>query len=196
MQITGIKEQKNNKDRYSVYIDERYSFSISANDLLEAKLKTGSTLSADQISNFVSQSADSLLMSRTYEKCMRRPHSEKEIRDYLRTKNADEGLTQRIIDECYHYGLLDDEVFAQKWTQHRLRSNRSIRYIRNELRNKGVADEIIEACTSSHSDTSQLQALIEKKRGKYDDVRKLIAYLQRQGYSYSDISEQIKIGED
>ena len=49
MRITGISEQKRSKDRFSVYVDEKYSFSITTDDLLLEKLRVGADLSSNDV---------------------------------------------------------------------------------------------------------------------------------------------------
>ena len=195
MKISEIKEQKNNKDRFSVSVDGKYAFSLSTNDLLDAKLAVDQEISESQIDVFRQKSADSLLLARTYEKCMRRPHSEREIRDYLRQKKAGEEAIEFIIGKCYDLRLLNDEDFAERWVAHRQKSNKSVRYIRNELFSKGIAQDIIESVLPE-DDLAELRNVVAKRRGRYSDERKLIAYLQRQGFSYSDIKEVLTNQED
>ena len=192
MAVTDITEQKNTKDRFSVSVDGEYAFSISADDLLESKLRVGDELSESEIELYKQKSADSLLLARTYDKCLRRPHSEREIRDYLRTKRAGEETTEFIIAKCYKLKLLDDEVFAQKWVDHRRRQAKSNRYIRSELFKKGIAGAIINEVLAE-DDSDQLARLVEKKAGKYEDDAKLIAYLQRQGFGYSDVKAAVDV---
>ena len=195
MKVTDLKEQKNSTDRYSVYVDGKYSFSITTDDLLSAKLRVGYELSEAQVDAFKQQSSDSLLMARAYEKCMRRPHSEREIRDYLRTKKAGDELTEEIIAKCYKHNLLNDEYFAERWVEHRRRANKSNRFIKSELFKKGVDQSIIDTVLDEPDD-SQLTQQIEKKRSKYETEEKLIAYLQRQGFSYGDIKSALSREED
>ena len=138
-----------------------------------------------------------MIAARAYEKCLRRPHSEREIRDYLRNKKASQELIESIILKCYKHKLLDDNLFAERWVAHRKASHKSNRFISSELRGKGVDPEIIaKALAESSDDQQQLRQQIAKKRSKYNDHRKLVAYLQRQGFSYSDIASELKTEED
>ena len=41
MTVTDIKQQKNDKSRYSVYIDGNYEFSLIMEDILYFRLKIG-----------------------------------------------------------------------------------------------------------------------------------------------------------
>ncbi len=190
MKISDIKEQKNKKDRFSIFLDGEYAFSLSGSDLLDSKLRIGSELDSLTRQNLEKKSADSLLLAKAYDKCLRRPHSEKEIRDYLWKQKTEEELTDHIIGKCYDLKLLNDEDFAIRWVEHRRRANKSGRFIQNELVQKGIDKSIIEDVLDS-DDKDELRAMIEKKRSKYPNEKKLIAYLQRQGFSYYDIREAL-----
>lgn len=41
MIVTSLKEQVKNKDRVSVFVDSKYSFSLTISELLDTKLKVG-----------------------------------------------------------------------------------------------------------------------------------------------------------
>lgn len=191
MFVTEIQQQKNNEDRFSIFVDGKYSFSLSGNDLLEHKVKIKMELDEVQVKKFEKISADSLLLSKAYDKCLRRPHSVREIRDYLTKNKASDELSDAIIEKCLDRNLLNDEYFAERWYEHRKNSNRSDRFIQNELFKKGVAKEIIDK-TVKGDDKQALKDAINKKINKYDDERKLIAYLQRQGFNYYDIVTALK----
>ncbi len=70
----------------------------------------------------------------------------------------------------------------------------SLRKLQLELRQKGITDEAAIKALQDYNETSALQRLIEKKRGRYDDQRKLKQYLMRQGFGYGVI-EQVLSGE-
>ena len=64
-----------------------------------------------------------------------------------------------------------------------------MRKLQMELQAKGVErsiiDEVIQG--SERHDTEELLKVIAKKAGRYDDQKKLIAYLVRQGFRYDDV---------
>jgi regulatory protein len=49
MEITSVEKNKKNKDRMSVYIDGRFSFSISEDDYLAMHLYDKSQINAEEI---------------------------------------------------------------------------------------------------------------------------------------------------
>jgi SOS response regulatory protein OraA/RecX len=64
-----------------------------------------------------------------------------------------------------------------------------------ELRSKGVNQSIIDEQlqSSDRTDSEEIQKIIAKKRARYPDDQKLIAYLARQGFSYDDIKGALAV---
>jgi len=194
MNITKIVQQERQKTRYSLFVDGKYAFSLSEGALLESKLAVGQELNADELKRWKQESADDKIAGNTLRYAAMRPRSTWEIEQYLRRKNASPALASRIVDKLTTMGLLDDAAFARTWIQNRrLLRPTSVRKLQQELRAKRVADEVIdEALTGEEAgtDLAALRALVAKKRSlsKYKaDPLKLMQYLARQGFSYSDI---------
>lgn len=192
MKITSIKQQAKRADRYSVFVDGKYSFSLSENALLESKLASGQELSHEQVKEFKKLSADDKLYNQTLRYVALRPRSKWEIEQYLWRKQASPALTEQILNKLSIIGLIDDAKLAQALANdRRLLRPTSRRKLSLELRKKHIADEIIQKVTGGGADEEQsaLTAIIERKRRqtKYQDDLKLMQYLARQGFNYDDI---------
>ena len=192
MTITAIKQQERIKSRYSVYVDGKYAFSLSADALLEERLITGQEVDAAQLTAYKKLSADDKAYGLALSYLVRRQHSRFELTDYFRRKAYDDALQQQIMQKLERLGLVDDEKFAEAWVRNRrLLKAVSKRRLTQELRQKRVADEIIErVLVEDETDEQQvLRELIARKRkqSKYQDDLKLMQYLARQGFGYEDI---------
>lgn len=136
-----------------------------------------------------------------------RPHSAKEMRDYLYRKTRPtrskigelrEGvspeLTTRVFERLLEKGDINDQSFARYWIENRsLKKGVSKRKLTAELSAKGVDRSIIEQLLgeTERTDKDELQKIIIKKRSRYPDEQKLIAYLARLGFSYDDIKSAL-----
>ncbi|OGC59786.1 hypothetical protein A3A70_01280 [candidate division WWE3 bacterium RIFCSPLOWO2_01_FULL_42_11] len=126
-----------------------------------------------------------------------RLRSTAEVRFYFKYKKSHPG---EVIDQLVNYltesGFLDDLRFAKSWTQSRLAIGKGWGVIEQELRKKGVAKEIIREVKENLDDFDTTRAIdqaYEKALRKYgENNQKLIAYLGRRGFSYSQIKEAIK----
>jgi regulatory protein len=192
MKITSIKQQVKAKERFSVYVDGVYSFSLSDTLLLESGLAAGRELTAAQIEGFRRLSAEDKIYNYSLRYAAMRRRSRWEMGQYLERKDAPPALAEIILNKLCELGLVDDEDFAKAWVENRhLLRPTSRRKLQQELRAKHVADEIIQKVLRDDetSDKDGLRALIERKRRqtKYQDNTKLMQYLARQGFGYEDI---------
>ena len=91
-------------------------------------------------------------------------------------------------------GHIDDSKFAAFWVEnHNARKGSSLKKLRQELQQKGVSASIIDEALSDsgRDDIGELQKIIAKKAARYPDQQKFIQYLVRQGFSYSDVLDQL-----
>ena len=207
MRITDISLQAKNADRVNVSVDGKYRFSLDLFQVGELGIKIGNEYGESELAEIENESQFGKLYARALEYCMLRPHSIREVKDYLwrktrttkyksRTGEMKEraGVSQanadRVLERLIEKGYVDDEKFARFWVESRhRRKGASRRKLASELGVKGVNSTIIETvlAQTDRSDDDELKKMIEKKRSRYDDDAKLIAYLARQGFGYDDI---------
>lgn len=190
MKITAIKQQVKRKDRYSVFVDDTYSFSLSEGALIEHRLASGQELDEQQLKELKEASGNDKAYGNALRYVAMRPRSEWELRDYLRRKDVDEPVAQIIVERLQRVGLLDDLAFARAWVSNRrLLKATSVRKLRLELKQKHVAEDVV-AQVLAEDETDErdtLRELAAKKRARYPDDMKLMQYLARQGFGYDDI---------
>lgn len=200
MKITAIKQQVKRVGRYSIFVDEKYAFSLSEGALLDQKIYIGQEVSAEQLEAFKDTSKLDKAYSLTLAYVARRLRSEWELRDYFRRKDIDEDAGDQILERLRGFGYVSDLNFARSWVDNR-RAIKSVsrRRLTQELHQKHVPDEVIGQVLEEDETTDQdtLRQLVDKKRkqSRYQDATKLMQYLARQGYNYSDI-KQVMAGSD
>jgi regulatory protein len=208
MKITNISQAVRNPDRVNISVDGKYQFSLDIYQLGTLGIKIGREYTEAELDELKTESQFGKLYARALEYCLMRPHSKKEVRDYLWRKTRDtkyksrqtgeiksrDGVSQenadRVFDRLVEKGYLDDEKFTRFWIENRNQTKgSSLRKLTNELRMKGVESSIINQILteSVRNDTDEIKKIITKKRSKYPDEQKFIAYLARQGFSYDDI---------
>jgi regulatory protein len=197
MRITAIKQQLKRSSYYSVFVENKYEFSLSDSALLDSKLASGQTLSEEQLEQYKQLSNDDKIYNRVLSYISLRPRTRWEIETYLKQKKTSPTLSESILNKLSDKALIDDAKFARAWVNdRRLLRPTSKRKLILELRQKRVEDEIIHKVLSEQdtdSDASALASLIESKRrqSKYQDDLKLMQYLARQGFSYGDIKNAL-----
>lgn len=192
MKITDIKQQVKKIDRYSIYIDEKYSFSLSANELLNQHLSIGKEFDKSQYNELQQKALEDKAYMRALDLLARRPRSIWEMEQYLERKSYNNNIIKKILNKMSKRGLLDDKKFAKSWVADR-RNLKSIskRRLLQELQQKHISSQIItEVLAQDQTDELEvLKTVIEKKRSqnRYKDNKKLMQYLLRQGFSYNDV---------
>lgn len=192
MKITDIKAQVKRQGRYSIYVDEKYSFSLSENELLTIGLRVGQEYTQEEFDDLQKKAVLDKAYMRAYDQLSRRARSEWELRDYLKRKEYDEQTIDQIIITLHDKGYVDDAKFAESWMRNRrlLKATSKMR-LRQELRQKRVSDDIINQALEEDETSEQdvLKDLIQRKRQqtRYQEKDKLMQYLLRQGFRYDDI---------
>jgi regulatory protein len=190
--ITAIKQQVKRADRYSIYIDGKYTCSFSEGELLKLGLRIGQELSPDELTALKKNSQRDKAFMRAMDLISRRPRSRWELEDYLKRKEYAPELTEQILNMLSDRGYVNDLDFATRWVENRrLLKATSKRRLQQELRQKHVSSDIIDQVLAADETDEReiLRELIERKRKqtKYQDNLKLMQYLSRQGYGYDDI---------
>jgi regulatory protein len=196
MKITAIKQQVKNPERVSIFVDGKYEFSLSLDELIKYGLKNNAELDKADVKRFKKISADGKLRARALEWLLNRPHSEREFRDYLYKKKVEPEQIDSFVSEFTEKGYLDNARFASWFTELQSRRGKSDRAIRAELLKKGIgreaADESIDEGAGDESE--RLKAVIAKKRSlsRYkDDPQNLIKYLLGKGFSWQSVKEEL-----
>lgn len=190
MKITAIKQQVKNQSRYSIFVDEKYSFSLSELGLINSRLKVGEEIGEERLGEL----KDTARLDKAYNQALnliaRRMRSAWELESYLKRKGYDTSLSLEILNKLSDLGYVDDLKFAKAWVaDRRLLRLTSKRKLQLELRQKRVEAEIIDkVLTQDQTDEQEvLKDLIKRKQKRYPDKLKLMQYLSRQGFSYDMI---------
>lgn len=212
MKITSVSTQVRNPDRVNISIDGRYRLSLTIAQVVDLGIKSGTEVSKEMLTELEIESTFGKVYQRALEYCLMRPHSAREMRDYLYRKTRTtkyrqrqtgeikerQGVSHSVVDRVFNRlvekGYIDDEKFASYWVEHRNQAKgASQRKLSVELRAKGVDSRIIESTLAGtdRTDESELAKVITKKQSKYPDRQKFMQYLARQGFRYDDIKSAL-----
>ena len=195
-EITALKVQRRNKDRVSIYLDGEYAFSLKT--IVAASLGRGDHLSDERIKDLQMEDSFEKAYDRALNYLSYRPRSSAEMSRYLRGKDVPSGVSEEVLQRLSAAGLLDDLAFAQYWVENRETFKpRGHRLLRQELRQKGISDELIaEALDEVDEEKSAYQAAL-KQASRYagldDEIfrQKMQNFLSRRGFNYGVITETI-----
>ena len=193
MKITRIVEQVKHKDRYSIFVDGVYAFSLGEASLMSSRLAPGTELTDAELKGWKRQSEEDKMYRNALRYAAMRQRSAGEMERYLRRKAVPPALAGTILNKLTTIGLLDDAAFARAFIAGRRQLRPvSTRKLQQLLRAKFISEELIGQALEGEDGGEQaaLRALIAKKRDlpKYKaDKLKLMQYLARQGFQYDDI---------
>ena len=138
----------------------------------------------------------------------RRDHSVAELERKLRDRGIAAGTIAEVMARLEKAGFLDDRRFAERWAESAVRSGRGYGpRLHVELARRGVPRDIIAdvvtGISASFDEEETLAALVARKFAGFDpqaasdrDKRRVVAYLQRRGFSIAAIFRFFRTGED
>ncbi len=199
MKLTKISVQAKNQDRVNIFIDQVYFCSLELWQVVELKLKVGLEIDETKKTELLQASQFGKLYVRAVNKVFARPHSERQIGDYLRQrlfklKIKDDQMINQIIERMKQNNYLDDVKFAQYWVTNRnLKKGISQKKLRQELIKAGIAQNIIDQVLKQNlrDEHEELRKVIAKKSHRYSDQQKLIKYLLGRGFNYQAIKQEL-----
>ncbi len=189
--ITALRPGRNRGKRVTIFLDGKFAFSLDAEVVAKEGLAVEQELSPEQI--------EALARSDQFHHCFNtairylgyRPRSESELRERLHRRGFDGDTEEAVITRLKEQGLVDDTAFAQFWKENRESfSPRSQWLTMLELRQKGVANDILDQVVSTiNDDDSAYRAALSKARSlprsDYQNFRRRLGeYLKRRGFSY------------
>ncbi len=192
MKITALTSQQKDPNRVNVIVDGKFRFSLDIFQIADLRIKVGKEYNEPELAELETESQFGKLYSRALEYCLMRPHSSREVRDYLQRKTrptrkfikstpvrgqtsqgggkvverpgVSQEVAERVFGRLVEKGYVDDEKFARFWVENRNQTKgSSLRKLRAELIAKGVDKVIIE------------QQLAASDRTDTDELQKIIA---------------------
>lgn len=124
---------------------------------------------------------------------LKRPHSEKELRDKLREKGASDADIETVTALCVDYGFVNDAEYAGMIVRHYAAMGYGPGRIRQELKRRGVPEALWDEAMAERPDgTETIDRLLRQRlrgRDAFDrkERDKAANFLFRKGYSWNDI---------
>lgn len=197
--ITKIERQKKNIRRYSIYLDQEYSFSVSEDTLIKLGLKKDMIVDRNQIDNILKQEDNNACKSYGLKLLGHRARSEREIRDKMFSKGYCQEHIEDAIKYLKEFKYIDDEEYAKIYIKDRMNSKKlGHKRIKYELHQKGIDKTLIQdKINKLVNDDEEYERALETAQRKMntsyknDDnqsaYRKLGGFLQRKGFSMDTI---------
>lgn len=134
--VTDLRVGVRDENRVNIFLDNKFAFSLTIAQVSDFKLKRGMILTPEEITKIQSASDFGKLLQRSIEYALSRPHSEKEIRDYLKRKKMKREIEQKRYDSFLEK-LESDAEYREKVKE--IRSN--VREKNKKLQEKDFTED-------------------------------------------------------
>lgn len=191
--ITAIQVQKKNKERFSLYHEDRFLLGVSIQSLVSCSLKKGTVLTSEKLDAILGIEQYSRAKEYTLAILSRRDHSVQELIVKGIKKGFNKDVLERVTHELQTNNYLNDQRFASNFIHDAIEFRKwSLNKIKFELGKKGVSKSIISELFDGFDEAiwkEQMYSLVHKNKAKFirSDTtkrkKKMYDYLARKGYS-------------
>lgn len=197
--VTDLRVGRSREKRINVFLDGKFAFSLQAKIATKEGLRTGQELSANQVEVLAGSDQFQRCLNTAIRYLSYRPRSESEVKIQLQRRGFNGDSMESVITKLKEQGLVDDLAFAQFWKDDRESfSPRSQKLTRLELRQKGLASEVIDQVINEIDDNDSAYRVAVNKahrlpRSDYQDFRRRLGeHLKRRGFDYGVINHTIE----
>ena len=197
--ITRITTQKKNKQRYNIFVDDQYAFSVSEDILVQHTLRKEMELDQETMDTLIRKDDFHKTFTLAINYLSYRMRSEKEIRTYLQEKEIDDEKIEYVVKRLREEKYLDDAEFAVALVRTRMHtSSKGPLLVKKELIEKGITPQIAEEAMQHYTFDAQLEKAtkwVEKKMrldGKKsfrEQLQKVQQTLMQKGFPKDVITE-------
>lgn len=201
--ISKITQGKNNPERFNIFFEDKFAFSVDQAVLVKYQLSKGKELDQWTIEEMVFDDQ----IRKAYNKALHylgfRMRSEGEVRQKLKDKEFGEAVIDEAIKKLYSHNFLDDRAFSEALLQTQINSGKKgPRAIQQDMQKKGIDKQMQKDVLDSYSAEQQLEiakglaekiATKEKMKTPSQIKQKINDSLMRNGYSYDLIKQAIEV---
>lgn len=192
--ITKITRQKRHQDRYNIYLDEEYAFSVDESVLIQHQLTKGKVVADFEMDDMVYEDEVRKAFSAALNYLSFRMRSEQEVKKKLLDSGYGESVALEAIKKLHDYNYLNDEAFSKALlSTEKNSSKKGPNAIRQSLKQKGIDEDTRQQVLDTYTEEDQLEvamALAEKtlrsaqKLTPSQQKKKIQDLLARKGYPF------------
>jgi len=198
--ITQIEKQKKYRNRFSIYIEGKFTLGLDAEILAHRNLLVGQILTPKEISDLQNEDERKRGKISALRILARRDQSEKELQKKLVEKGFSKKAVQWVLSDLKNNRFLNDQTFAEHYAKNRLIQHPAgKRQLAYELKRKGIpeslSEETIEKVYSEFDEEKLAQKLALKKiktlgnQPVLKQKKKVSDFLIRRGFDWEIVRE-------
>lgn len=183
-----------NKRTAIITLDDDYEFPLHKEVIDNYRLALDKDIDEELLKIFISKHVKGMARSYVLDSLARSAKTRYKLIDGLQERKIPQEVIEAVIREYEELGYIDDYEYAKNYYELKS-SSKSLNYIRNMLRSKGVSDDIIQEVLLDADNTNEIKQIEKfldtKLKGNKDitiaEKNKIIASLFRKGYKTSNI---------
>ena len=197
--ISKITRQKNNDQRYNIFLNDKYAFAVDESTLIKFGLTKGKVLEQFDIDEITYEDEIVKAFNRGLNFLSYQMRSEFEVRKKLLDTGFGEAVTLEAIRKLEKLGFLNDETYSKALLETKKKTaKKGPKAIKQDLIKKGIDKETQEKVLNTFTYEEQLKialSLAEKtaksnaKKTPIQIKQKIQEFLSRKGYSFDIINE-------
>ncbi len=201
MIITSVETQKKNKHRKSIFIDNKYAFSIDEEDCFRLNLYVGNTLTEDEIVQINRTCNYSKAKKKAMKAILFKMRSEREVKRKLELYGFDDATIEEVIRHLIGLDYINDHLYTEKYIKYAFSMKKfGKKRVSQELVKRGIDPNIISHYLDLIEDDERkrLRPMVEKKLRTIKvmdekNLNRVKSHFIRRGYKLDDINECINI---
>lgn len=203
--VTSLRGAVRDPHRINVFLDGKFSFSLTLTELADSKLHQGQVLTDPEVERLRNLSGLGKLYQQTLEYCFSRPHSKKEIIDYLERKRLRRDISWKRFEE-HQLKIQNDPEYAvrvKEIRQHIKDQNQKIREIdfteNNTYEYRGVQKSNLPTKPADRITSEMIQEVVSRLESQnYINDQDFARYFienrhQNKGISTKRLIQELKI---
>ena len=200
--ISKITRQKNNPERYNIFIGDEYAFAVDENTLIKFGLTKGTTLEQFDIDEITYQDEIAKAFNKALGFLSFQMRSEHEVKKKLLDAGHGEAVVMEAIHKLEKLGFLNDESYSKALLETKKRTmKKGPRAIRQDMQKKGIDKSLQDKVLDGYSHEEQVELALElaqkevrggSRKTPTQIKQKIQDQLMRKGYSFTVVSEVLE----
>lgn len=200
MIVTELVEET--KSRMKVYIDQEFAFVLYKGELRKYGLKKDQEISEDKYKEITTEILPKRAKLRTMNLLQSKDYTRAQLKKKLIQGGYPENIAEEALDYVASYKYIDDLRYAKDYITCSQES-RSRRRIENDLRNRGIPQDILTRAWmewdnegNTLNEDEQIRKLLEKKHfnkttAEQKEIQRMYGFLGRKGFDLDKIRKAL-----
>lgn len=199
--ITRVERLKSREARYCITFGT-YSLTVLEDVMIKYRMTKGNSFVKRDLEKIVVEDERQRIYVQSLRYLEHKQRTRRELARKLQQKQFEVTLIEDVLDQLEREKLVDDQWFAKEWTRQRMTGQRKGKlWIRQELRQKGVSNDLIAEALQEVSVHDEFETALLAGRKKWKQLkgdisekkRKTFPFLVRRGFPMDMVRRVVNV---